>query len=187
MRFGGGYVRYIAGKLYEKSPVEYNVINHGISGDRIVDLYARVKRDVWNENPDYLSILIGINDIWHDLSATPNGVDIKRFEKVYRALIEDTLERLPDLKIILCEPFVLKGSATEEKYSQFLQVKDYAKVVKQIAKDYNLYYVPLQKALDEQAEKYGPSVFLADGVHPTEQGSTVIANEWLKLFESICK
>ena len=122
--FGSGYPFVVASELSRENPIKHQVINRGISGNRIVDLYARIKADVWNLKPDLLSVLVGINDIWHEIGSQ-NGVDIVRFEKVYSMLIEDTLKELPDLKIVLLEPFVLKGTATEEKYDGFLKVKDY--------------------------------------------------------------
>ena len=97
--YGSGYPIFVASDLYKKDPNKYEVLNRGISGNRIVDLYARVKLDVWNLQPDVLSILIGINDIWHEVSYK-NGVDIVRFEKVYRALIEDTKKALPNVQIM---------------------------------------------------------------------------------------
>ena len=71
-------------------------INWGIGGNRIVDLYSRIKADVWNYNPDVLSILIGVNDVWHEINHQ-NGVELDRFEKIYRILIEDTQKYLPKL------------------------------------------------------------------------------------------
>ena len=180
--YGYGYVIQIAGKLSEKSPTDYDVVNKGISGNRIVDLYARIKSDVWNQNPDVLTILVGVNDVWHEIFYQ-NGVDIERFDKVYRMMIEDTKKVLPSTRIILCEPFFLKGSATEENYTQFTDVLEYAKVVKAIAKDYDVEFLPLQKKFDEYAEKYGSTTYLWDGVHPTIPGAALIANEWMALFE----
>ena len=109
--FGVGYPSVIVKRVYEKYDNQYLILNRGISGDRIVDLYARIKKDVWNLKPDYLFILIGVNDVWHEIDFG-NGVDINRFEKVYRMLIEDTLNVLKDSKIALFEPFILKGGAT---------------------------------------------------------------------------
>lgn len=182
--YGNGYSKYIAGELVGRNPLKYEVINRGISGDRIVDLYARIKRDVWNLQPDVLSILVGINDIWHELSFGKNGVDIVRYEKIYRILIEDTLERLPNLKIILCEPFVLEGSATKEKFEEFSQIREYAKVVKKLAKEYNLYFLPLQDKFDEAVKTIPAHLLLFDGVHPETAGAVLIADEWLKLFKT---
>lgn len=186
--YGSGYPIFVASDLYRKDPNGYEVINRGIGGNRVVDLYARIKADVWNLQPDVLSILIGINDIWHEINYK-NGVEINRFEKVYRTLIEDTLKVLPNLKIVLCEPFVLKGIATEnteekpDRYEQFLQVYEYAKVVKKLAQEYNLYFLPLQERFTEQAKKHGAEHYLYDGVHPMVAGATLIADEWLKLFK----
>lgn len=180
--YGIGYPSVVASKLSEKDPLFYQVINRGISGNRIVDLYARIKCDVWNLQPDVLSILIGINDIWHELS-NKNGVDIVRFEKFYRMIIEETKQVLPNTKIMILEPFVLKGVATEAKFEQFNEIRTYAKVIKKIAEDYNLPFVPLQDKFDEMSNKFNEAIYLYDGVHPNVAGATLIANEWLKVFE----
>lgn len=181
--YGAGYPYVVTSKLSERNPLDPVVINRGVSGNRVVDLYARIKCDVWNLQPDVLSILIGINDIWHELGESRNGVDIVRFERFYRMLIDDTKDKLPDVKIMLLEPFVLKGEATNEKFEEFIKIKDYAKVVKKIAEDYNLPFVPLQDKFDEMAEKYGEEIYLYDGVHPNVAGTTLIANEWLKVWD----
>ena len=66
--------------------------NRGIAGDRIADLYARIKKDIWNLNPDMVSILIGINDVWHEIGEK-NGVDIVRYERFYRMILEETRKK----------------------------------------------------------------------------------------------
>lgn len=180
--YGLGYVRAVAGALLSENPLKYQIINRGISGNRVVDLYARIKSDVWNLQPDVLSILIGVNDVWHELGSH-NGVELDRFEKVYRMLIEDTKAKLPDVKLILLEPFVLNGTATQERYEGFLEVKKYAELVARLAKEYGACFVPLQEKLDEAAAKYGVEAYLSDGVHPAVAGSQLIAEEWLKVFK----
>ena len=185
--YGDGFVFLVASKLLSENPNLYEIINRGISGNRIVDLYARIKRDVWNEKPDVLNILVGVNDVGHDLLQKHDGVDIKRWERVYRMMIEDTLERLPNTKIIICEPFILHGTATDgdDKYQHFERVKEYAAKAKEIAMDYKLSFVPLQDKFNEMAEKYGAENYLYDGVHPNMAGAVLIANEWLKVFKQI--
>ena len=76
-------------KLAEKG---IKVINRGISGNRIVDLYARIKSDIINLKPDYLSILVGVNDVWHERDAA-NGVSAPKFKKVYGMLLEELKEK----------------------------------------------------------------------------------------------
>ena len=182
---GEGYVFFAAGDIKREDP-SVEIVNRGVSGNRIVDLYARIKCDVWNHKPDVLSILIGINDIWHEIGSG-NGVELERFVKVYDMLISDTLKVLPNLKIILCEPFVLKGTATEENYERFLQVKEYAKAVKKLAEKYSLEFLPLQDAFDKAAEKTCASDYLYDGVHPDTAGARLIADEWMKLYKGKIK
>ena len=95
---GIGYPTLVSAELGLKYPGEYKFINKGISGNRIVDLYARIKCDFINLKPDYLTILIGINDVWHEVGSR-NGVDNKKFFKVYCDLIEEIKTMLPDIKI----------------------------------------------------------------------------------------
>ena len=180
--YGLGFVRSVAGTLMCEAPDKYAIINRGIGGHRLVDLYARVKSDCWNLQPDVLNILIGVNDVWHEIAAK-NGVEIDRFENIYRMMLKETKERLPNTKIIICEPFILKGKVTQEKYDEFLAVKEYAKVVKRIAEEFDCYFLALQEKINAFAEKYGVEACLSDGVHPAVGGAQLIANEWLKLFK----
>ena len=182
-RFGAGYVMQIAGRLFESDPTKYEIINTGVSGNRIVDLYARIKRDCINHAPDMISILIGINDIWHEIGAN-NGVALPKFKKIYRMMLEEILEALPNVKIILCEPFVLSGRATVEKMDRFLDVYDYAKAIRELAEEFSLDFLPLQEKLSEVAKAAGDETLLYDGVHPSVTGAAVIAGEWLRNFEA---
>ncbi len=178
---GVGYVYAIASELCGRNPDKYQIINTGINGHRSVDIYARIKKDCWNYQPDVLSILVGVNDVWTELKHT-NGVELDRYEKVYRMIIEDTLKTLPNVKIMILGSFIQMGSATEEHFEDFLIVKEYAKVAKKLADEYGLTYIPLQESIDAYAEKFGCQRTLGDGIHPTLCGARVIADEWLKVF-----
>lgn len=183
---GVGYPYVIASELARENPIDHEIYNRGISGDRTVDLYARIKADVWNLKPDLVSILIGINDIWHEELAQ-NGVDIERFKKVYEMIIEDTLKKLEGVKIVLLEPFLLKSKAVENLWDKYEMVRAYAKVVKELAEKYNLYFIPLQDKFNEYAEKYGIEAYLFDGVHPAVAGATLIGDEWVKFYKKEIK
>lgn len=187
--YGAGYPFVIASKLSERNPLQYQVINKGISGDRIVDLYARMTRDVLCFKPDLISILIGINDLWHGINPDwpNNGIDIETYEKVYRMYIEDIKKYLPNVKFIIMEPFLLHGTGTDVIWNKFVKAYDYASVARKIASDYNIPFVELQKPLDEAALKYGAKTYLFDGVHPDLPGATLIANEWMKVFDKYYK
>ena len=79
---GMGYANYIMSEIDYKYPKKYNVVNKGIGGNRIVDLYSRIKQDCINLNPDFLTILIGVNDVWHEYEYKC-GVDIDKYYKIY--------------------------------------------------------------------------------------------------------
>lgn len=181
---GCGYVVFAAGDLLREDPLGYTVLNRGISGNRIVDLYARLKIDCWNEKPDLISILIGVNDVVHE-EAYRNGTELPRFVRLYEMMIEDTLAALPGVKMMLCEPFCLRKNEEEAQALRYEAVREYARAVRGIAEKYGLPFVPLQEKMDEMAASYGPQSVLRDGVHPTAYGARLIADEWMKAYRSL--
>ncbi|MBR6719573.1 MAG: SGNH/GDSL hydrolase family protein [Clostridia bacterium] len=182
---GVGYPALVTAKLNYEYPGEYHVINRGVSGNRIVDLYARVKKDIINLAPDYMSILIGLNDVWHEVDEK-NGVDAEKFEKIYDMLITEIKEALPDLKIIIMAPYVTKGSATEATWDYFSgEVAKREKAAERIAKKHNLKFVTTQDKFDEMLKKHPEPYWTQEGVHPTEAGHALLAGLWLSAFEEI--
>jgi len=183
---GQSYATMISGRLGLDKPGEYEFVNRGIAGNRVVDLYARIKRDLLNLKPDILSILIGINDVWHDVDENQNGVDAEKYGMVYDLLIQEVKQVLPDIKIMLLEPFVLKGSNTETAWDYFQkEVPVRSQKVKALCEKYGLTFVPLQEKFDEAEKKAPAEYWLRDGVHPTPMGNEIIAREWMKAFEKI--
>lgn len=182
---GRGYPVLVKASLGFENPNEYEFINRGVSGDRVVDLYARIKMDILNLKPDVMSILIGVNDVWHEI-VDCNGVDAEKYYKVYSMLIEEIKQELPDIKIMILEPFVLKASATEEEWDRFLtETKKRAQMAKKVAEKFNLTFVPLQDGFDALTKKAPSSYWLRDGVHPTAMGHEYIKTQWLKAFRNL--
>lgn len=174
---GMGYPLVVTANVGSLRPQEFKFINKGISGNRIVDVYARIKRDILNLKPDCMSILIGINDVWHELGEK-NGVAAPKFEKIYSMLIEEIKEELPEIKIFILEPFVTPGPATDEHIDYFkTETRLRAEAAKRIAEKYALTFIPLQKVFDEAMTKAPASYWTHDGVHPTAEGHGLIARE----------
>ena len=139
-----------------------------------------------NEKPDVMSILIGVNDVWHDY-LVGNGISAELYEKIYNLLIKEVIKALPDIRIIILEPFVLSGVATEEHYEKFrAEVLLRAEAAKRVAEINNLEFVPLQEFFDEAVKHAPENYWLGDGVHPTAAGHELIAREWMKQFRT-CK
>jgi lysophospholipase L1-like esterase len=178
---GGGYAFLAATQLRSRRPADgLQFLNAGISGNRIVDLYARWREDCLNLEPDLVSILIGVNDTWHEFSRQA-GVAIPKFERVYRQLLEETREALPKTKLILCEPFILKcGAVTPEWYPD---VEQRQAVTHKLAKEFNALVVPFQKMFNDAAKEAPPEFWAADGVHPTAPGHQRMAEEWIRVVE----
>ena len=189
---GHGYPDLVSASLGYDCPGDYEFYNRGISGNRVLDLYARIVRDIINIRPDYMSILIGVNDIWHGLGSNPNGTGFERYEKVYNMLIEELKAEFPDLKIMILEPFVLNGPATEAKEDQpdrwekfDTGVRKMAQIARSLADKHGLKFVELQNKFDAACEKAEPTYWLGDGVHPTPKGHELIKRAWLEAFEEI--
>ena len=180
--YGTGYVFDITGQLMYENPGEYQVINQGISGNKITDLYSRYKKDVIEEKPDVLTILIGVNDVWHGLTDPSLTTPLKTFEELYLKIIADVKSQLPNIKIFLMEPFFIHGVATDQFFEQFKDVYKYASIVKEVAKKTNSVFVPLQASFDKHS-KGAEEQFLYDGVHTNPAGAYLIAQEWLKAFK----
>ncbi len=178
VNLGPGYPGLIASRILGEHPKEnWTVLNRGISGNRIVDLYARWKADCINLKPDVVSILIGVNDTWHEFG-NRNGVEPARYDEFYRKLIDWTKEALPSVQFVLMEPFVLPFGAVTEAWIP--EIEERQRIVRQIAADYKTMFVPLQKMFDQSALEATPDYWLVDGVHPTPAGHWRIAREWFK-------
>ena len=186
---GNGYATMVTGVLTSREPYTYNCYNRGISGNRIVDLYARIRQDMINLKPDYMSILVGVNDVAHEYYHQ-NGVSAEKFEMVYNLLLEEVKQALPNIKLMILEPFVLQGSLSDGgpgcwEYMQ-KEVPLRAAAAKRVAEKQGAVFVPLQAVFDKaNADAPVKNFWLKDGVHPTEAGHELIKREWLKAFEQM--
>jgi len=188
---GHGYATMVAGVLGAQEPFAYEFFNRGIGGNRVCDLLSRIRMDMVHLKPDYMSILIGVNDVWHEYTRQ-NGVRVDRFERIYSMILDELKEELPDLKIMLMEPYVLPGSATcntEEHPARWeffrSEVELRAQAVRRLAEKYGLVFVPLQERLDQANENAPEGYWLRDGVHPTPAGHELIKQAWLEGFEKL--
>ena len=173
-----GYAGIAAFELLETRPADgLRIFNRGISGNRIVDLDARIKNDIIHLKPDVLSILIGVNDTWHG-KGSDNGVSVPKYERVYRALLDEVREALPSVKFVLCEPFVLRCGVVRDDWVG--EIDQRRAVVAKLAKEFGAVLVPFQSMFDEAVKQAPPEHWAADGVHPSYEGHRLMANCWLE-------
>lgn len=175
---GHGYQYILASEMYaDNFDKNIEVINRGISANRISDLYGRWKEDCLSLKPTVLSILIGINDL-HFLRENGSGSEPERFEKIYRLLLDEVSEQNPDTFIVVMEPFF--GVSDNEEYTKYMKenLGEYAAVARKIAEEYKAVFVPLQDVFDEYAKTTDIKNLLWDGVHPTTGGHQLITQRW---------
>ena len=168
---GSGYASFL-GTYFPDAEIR----NLGISGHRSKELLERWQ-DTLNLKPDILSILIGINDIWHFYK---HGKELAKDEYLNNLdkILQEAKLQLPNCKIILVEPFVFPIGQYELTWQPDLNKE--IQIVSQLAKKYGCIHIPMQSALDCFAQSYKMDYILSDGVHPTEFGHKIIANIMIK-------
>ena len=175
---GRGYPHQIAGGLLaDHAALGLQIYNRGISGNKVPDLDARWQADCLDLKPDVLSILIGVNDLWHKLKGRYDGTP-EVYRDGYLALLERTREALPDVSLVICEPFVLRCGAVleEDFFSEFETRRAYAE---EVAKKTGAIWVPFQQKFNEAlAAGTDPEYWAKDGVHPSVAGHALMAKTW---------
>ncbi len=178
VNLGNGYVFFNSARILADNPdSNIKIFNRGISGNRIVDLYARWKSDCLNHNPDILSILIGINDTWHGFKSN-NGVEPERYERFYREILEWTKKECPNIELVLCEPFMLPLGAAETSWVD--EVTERRNIVKKMAETFDAKFVAFQTVFDNAIKKAPDDYWLPDGVHPTSAGHQLMSDAFFK-------
>lgn len=176
---GFGYARRIADRLLEENKDQYlQIYNRGINGDRIRDLEGRWEQDSLWLMPDLISILIGVNDTWNYMFSGL-GSSPEEYRIIYQGILENTRQRLPDVQLVLCEPFILLTGEVTQEWEEDISLRQAS--VQELASKFDAIFVPFQDALDEAARQISPHFLLDDGVHPTDKGHQVLSECWLKI------
>jgi lysophospholipase L1-like esterase/RimJ/RimL family protein N-acetyltransferase len=172
---GNGYVKKLLGMANN-----ILLVNRGISGNRTNDLLARWKEDTILVAPDFISILIGINEVWHHYKFG-NVLTPQQYKENYIKLLEEVKKKLPETKILLIEPFAYPIGEYEPIWQNDLDEE--IQIVRELAKTYADYFIPMQDILNDYKKNYAMESILADGVHPTDFGHQLIAKEVVKVIK----
>lgn len=173
---GDGYVRQVDALLRAHYPqLDVQVLNTGISGNRVTDLEARWQEDVLDLQPDYLSIMIGINDVWrHFDSPQMEQVDLETYTAKLEGLIQKTL---PTVKgMVVMSPFFLEVNQSDPMR---MQMDAYGAVAKTVAERNGLPFVDIQAAFDAWLVHKPTQLLCGDRVHPNHVGHNIIASSFL--------
>jgi lysophospholipase L1-like esterase len=174
---GSGYALMAASELlYNYPDKNLQIYNRGISGNKVFQLAERWDADCLDLKPTILSMLIGVNDFWHTLDGRYAGT-IDVYKNDLTALLERTKKQIPQVKLIIGEPFAVGGiKAVDEKW--FPTFYQYQKAAREIADSFKAVFIPYQRIFD-QAIKSAPGVYWThDGVHPSVAGNQLMAHAW---------
>ena len=174
---GNGYPRYASAMIQDSFPdTEFEFIDLGISGNRTEHLVERLEADFIEVRPDIVSIMIGVNDVWHHYAFECIETTDEQFEKNYRAVL-DAIKSRTNARILMIQPFLLE---TVDPAKQILceELARKQAIIRKLADEYADAYLPLDEILHAETEEE-PAYYAADGVHPTPDGACYICEAYL--------
>lgn len=179
---GSGYAMIAGSEMLFKNPEKnLKIYNKGISGNKVYQLAERWDADCLNLKPDVLSILIGVNDYWHKHNNQYNGT-VSVYKNDYKALLERTRKALPNVKLIIAEPFAVPDVKAVDK-TWYPEFPEYQQAAREMAQNFDAVFIPLQSVFDKAIKTAPGSYWTADGVHPTLAGAHLMAHSWTEILK----
>lgn len=171
--YGDGYVSQVRNLLLARYPhLHLCFVNRGVGGDTTRDLVSRWERDVIDERPDWLSVMIGINDVWRAFGAyTHEAVPLPEYERNLRAILSHA-RSATDARLILLTPYMIEP---DRRQPMRRQMDWFGASVRQIAEEFGAVLVDTQAAFDLALADTTPGDWSDDQIHPNRAGHTVIA------------
>ena len=173
---GEGYPKFASAMIQDSYPDDdFEFVDLGISGNRTEHLVARLESDFIEIQPDIVSIMIGINDVWHHYSHGIETTD-EQFESNYRTVL-DAIKSRTKARILMIQPFLLE---TVDPAKQVLceELARKQAIIKRLADEYADVYLPLDEILHQEVDAE-PADYSRDGVHPTPDGACRIGEAYL--------
>ncbi|MDR1336587.1 MAG: SGNH/GDSL hydrolase family protein [Tannerella sp.] len=179
-QLGGGYALFTAAQLLKThADKRLKIYNRGISGNKVFQLRDRWETDALAFMPDVLSILIGVNDFWHSLTGGYKGT-VEVYENDLRALLTYTKNKLPNVQLVLCEPFALRGGSAIDEPKWFPAFDGFRESLAKLAGEFKAVFVPFQSGFDAAVKVAPARYWSTDGVHPDLPGRQWMADMWLE-------
>lgn len=176
--FGNGYVGMIRNLLVGRYPeLKLTIVNRGIDGNTVADLAERWEQDAVGERPNWLSVHIGINDVWRAFGRHPHqAVPVGEYETILRRLL-DRAKQATGTELILMTPYVIRADRTEPARQT---MDSYGAVVARLAADYGATLVDTQAAFDQALQHSTPGDLARTQIHPVGPGHALLALAFLR-------
>lgn len=176
---GRGYVRVLESMFASYYPeVFLRITNSGISGNTSRDLLERYDRDVIELNPNWVSICIGINDVWRQFDS-PAIVDSYVLPDEYEKNVENMIVRVKDnvKGVFVLSPYIIESNKEDMMRKR---MDEYVAICKKLANKHNCIFVDFQKMYENYCKIRHSSYIAWDRIHPNQVGATLMAREFLK-------
>lgn len=181
---GQGYARFVSAMIADAFPdTEFEFVNLGINGNRSDQLLARTSADIIDIQPDIVSILIGVNDVWHRYTheESANNSD-EQYEANYRTILE-RIRKETNAKIMIIEPFMI-GAPDKEHMRE--EINRIITIARRLADEYADAFLPMAQIFAESVKTAPASVcYSLDGIHPEPDGACLIAQNYLSAISPL--
>jgi lysophospholipase L1-like esterase len=180
--FGYGYVNLVNGLMMSTYPEKkIRIVNKGVNGNTIRELKARWKEDVLALNPDWLSIMIGTNDVWRHYD-TPLITESKESEEEFRQTYDEIVALVkPQLKgLVIMSPYMIEPNKEDTMRSH---IDFFIQIAKEIAEKHGAIFVDTQKSFDEFCKVHYSAALSLDRIHPNTAGHMILAKAFLNAIK----
>ncbi|MEV0272488.1 SGNH/GDSL hydrolase family protein [Hamadaea sp. NPDC050747] len=175
--YGDGYMSLVRAFVTARRPeLHLRWTNRGIGGNTVRDLAGRWDDDVLAEGPDWLSVMIGINDVWRFFTGRADeAVPLDEYERTLRQLLRGAVDTT-GCRLILADPYIIEADPTD---GQRVETGRYAKVVEALAEEFSAIHVRTQQAFDRALTVTESADWAHDRIHPNLPGHAIIAEAYL--------
>jgi len=180
---GRGYAMMAASRLVSLYPERgLTCLNRGIGGNTAAEMAARWQADALELEPDWVSVLIGINDAWRCVNGG-DDVDTATYERIYRETLSKTRDAL-GCRFVICEPFLLSVPAEGHDAAR-ADLDGKIHVCRELAREFGAVYVPFDGLFAAACCRSAPESWAPDGVHPKPHGHALMAQAWLETVGAV--
>ena len=177
--WGNGYVKFLTDMLMAREPEKrLRIINEGISGDRATGLRSRWSDDVLRHRPDWLTIMIGINDLHSCLGDPKGGVSPAKYAEAYGSILLRTKAALPKCRVLLIDPFYIsiERSSDSVRRQALDLLAEYIAIVHALSREHDTRLVKTHDIFQRLLKYFPADTFCPEPVHPNQTGHFVIAD-----------
>lgn len=173
-----GYVKLVRDGL-AANDISIAVIPAGVSGHKSNQMLARLKKDVLDKKPDWMTLSCGVNDVWHGR----RGVKLADYKKNITQIVDEATQA--DVKVMILTSTMIQE---DPENAANKRLDGYNTFLKTLARKRNLPLADLNALMKDEVAKYPTPAngrkrtITRDGVHMRAAGNLMMARGVLRAF-----